>query len=813
MSTPITVAYGDGIGPEIMEAVLSILHEAEAKISIDIIEIGERVYSKEWSHGISPSGWESIERTKILLKSPTTTPQGKGHKSLNVALRKNLGLYANIRPCISYHPVIENKFDKFDIVVIRENEEDVYTGIEHRLTGDSYQCTKIITRSGSEKICRYAFEYAKKHNRKKVTCLTKDNIMKMTDGTFHAAFDHIAKEYPDIKAEHYIVDIGMARVATEPENFDVIVTENLYGDILSDIVAQTSGSVGLAGSSNIGNEYAMFEAVHGSAPDIAGKNIANPSGLLNAAVHMLIYIGQVGTAKLIYDAWLKTLEDGIHTADLYKEKKSKQKVGTKEFAGAIIENLGKKPAILSELTVGSSTNSKISEIQNSYEQDYKVRKLVGSDITLAWSKPADFDQIVKLFETSNPQIIAIYSKGLAIWPGGSKSSSDQITCRFIANNKITNSDVNNLLIKFEEHNFDVEFLNNANLFKVLEIKAGQVVGKGYEELSAILKKHHKELILVNHPDKGGDKNRFDQIYKAYQELKKYIEPLESGNPCVKVSVGAESDGRLTAREFHYRKNLFNKLKVSEEEAVAGLYNYVTPLEEKRSLIEEDKKTLALKFIERKNVLLFVQKISVLPLALLTTITIGCYFSWWIIALNIIINNASRLLTGHYMKKYANSEISTDEFMSKINYIVLGSKLLINYPLAAFSVYLLTTNFIANGLTVGGAILGSLLLLAVLIEMLAPVFSKSCEIYAEKHTKDLLEEDPRDRVQKETDLLGWYDLRKLLMPIIMPLVRKCFAEVASEFAERNFDEVKTDMSDVNTEGLSNPQAIEFAQQTV
>ncbi len=341
MSTLITVAYGDGIGPEIMEAVLSILREAEAEISIDIIEIGERVYSKEWSHGISPSGWESIERTKILLKSPTTTPQGKGNKSLNVALRKNLGLYANIRPCISYHHVIENKFDKFDIVVIRENEEDVYTGIEHRLTGDSYQCTKIITRSGSEKICRYAFEYAKKHNRKKVTCLTKDNIMKMTDGTFHAAFDRIAKEYPDIKAEHYIVDIGMARVATEPENFDVIVTENLYGDILSDIVAQTSGSVGLAGSSNIGNEYAMFEAVHGSAPDIAGKNIANPSGLLNAAVHMLIYIGQVGTAKLIYDAWLKTLEDGIHTADLYKEKRSKQKVGTKEFAEAVIDNLGK----------------------------------------------------------------------------------------------------------------------------------------------------------------------------------------------------------------------------------------------------------------------------------------------------------------------------------------------------------------------------------------------------------------------------------------------------------------------------------------
>ncbi|WP_168464255.1 isocitrate dehydrogenase [Wolbachia endosymbiont of Ctenocephalides felis wCfeT] len=465
MSTPITVAYGDGIGPEIMEAVLSVLREAEANISVDIIEIGERIYNKEWSHGISPNGWESIQRTKILLKSPTTTPQGKGHKSLNVALRKNLGLYANIRPCISYNPIIENKFDKFDVVVIRENEEDVYTGIEHRLTGDSYQCTKIITRSGSEKICRYAFEYAKKHNRKKVTCLTKDNIMKMTDGTFHAAFDHVAKNYSGIKAEHYIVDIGMAKVATEPENFDVIVTENLYGDILSDIVAQTSGSVGLAGSSNIGNEYAMFEAVHGSAPDIAGRNIANPSGLLNAAVHMLIYIGHAKTAKLIYDAWLKTLEDGVHTADLYKEGKSKQKVGTQKFAEAVINNLGKKPKVLSELL--TSKDSKISQARSDYKQDYKVKKLVGSDITLAWDKSAALDQITQLFASHNLKIIVIYAKGLAIWPGSSNFLSDQITCRFIKNDEkqvVTNSDIINILTKFEENNFNVVKMDNLYLY-------------------------------------------------------------------------------------------------------------------------------------------------------------------------------------------------------------------------------------------------------------------------------------------------------------------------------------------------------------
>ncbi|MFT4327356.1 MAG: molecular chaperone DnaJ [Wolbachia pipientis] len=423
-----------------------------------------------------------------------------------------------------------------------------------------------------------------------------------------------------------------------------------------------------------------------------------------------------------------------------------------------------------------------------------------------------------------------------------------------------------------------EFYDNADLFNVLEIKAEQVVDKNYEELSATLKKQHKKLILVNHPDKGGDKDRFDRIYKAYQELKKYIEPLESGNPCVKVSVGAESNGRLTAREFHYRRKLFNELKISEEEAVGKdfdgliailkrndcsfgkdlksynelqaqierillnpnldnsqkivqsaklmqelyqyiakpsiqLFNYITPLKEKRSLIEEDKKTLALKFIERKNALMLVPKISFLPLAILTTITIGCYFSWWIIASNIITGKLCNSLVSYYMEKYKNSEISTDEFISKMNYIALGSKLLISYPLAAFSVYLVTTNFIANGLTVGGAILGPLLLLAVLIEALAPVFSKGCEIYADKHTKDLLEEDPRDRVQKETDLLKWYDLRKLLMPIIMPLVRKCFAEVASEFAERNFDEVKTDMSDVKAEQQFEPQGIGFTQQTV
>ncbi|WP_339045184.1 isocitrate dehydrogenase [Candidatus Mesenet endosymbiont of Agriotes lineatus] len=463
MSVPITVAYGNGIGPEIMEAVLSILKEAKADVSIESIELGGRLYEKEWEAGISDSSWESIGRTKILLKSPTTTPQGKGHKSLNVALRKRLGLYANIRPCISYHPVIETKFNYFNIVVVRENEEDVYAGVEHRLTEDTYQCTKIITKSASQRICNYAFEYALKNNRKKVTCLIKDNIMKMTDGVFHEAFREVAEDYKAIQADHYLVDIGMAKVATNPEAFDIIVTENLYGDILSDVVAQISGSVGLAGSANIGDEYAMFEAVHGSAPDIAGKNIANPSGLLNAVVQMLIHIGQVEIAQLISNAWLKTLEDGIHTADLYKKGKSSKKVGTTEFAQSVIDNLGQKPKLLPEFLVSKNiqTNREIFPLEESIKQS--IRKLVGVDISIRWDNSANLNKLTDLFlkESSKVNLTTIYSKGLIVWPQSSKFVGDQITCRFYANQ---NSDINELLVTLEKEDLDVVKLEKLYYF-------------------------------------------------------------------------------------------------------------------------------------------------------------------------------------------------------------------------------------------------------------------------------------------------------------------------------------------------------------
>ncbi len=352
--TPITVAHGDGIGPEIMEATLRIIKAAGARIQEETIEIGEKVYLRGNTAGIDPSAWESLRRTKVFLKAPITTPQGGGFKSLNVTTRKMLGLYANVRPCVSYAPYVATKHPVMDVVIIRENEEDLYAGIEHQQTPEVVQCLKVISRPGCEKIVRYAFEYARAYGRKKVTCFTKDNIMKQTDGLFHRVFDEIGAEYPELEKEHWIVDIGAAKLADTPEAFDVIVMPNLYGDILSDVAAQIAGSVGLAGSANIGEEVAMFEAIHGSAPRRAGQNLANPSGLLLGAVQMLIHINQPDVATAVHNAWLTTLEDGIHTYDIYKEGISTEKVGTQEFASAVIARLGKTPSKLKPVNYGAS---------------------------------------------------------------------------------------------------------------------------------------------------------------------------------------------------------------------------------------------------------------------------------------------------------------------------------------------------------------------------------------------------------------------------------------------------------------------------
>lgn len=344
--TPITVARGDGIGPEIMDATLRIIEAAGARLAIEEIEIGEAVYARGNTAGIEPESLESLRRTGVFLKAPITTPQGGGFKSLNVTVRKTLGLYANVRPCPAYAPYVATKHPGMDVVVIRENEEDLYAGIEHRQTDEVVQCLKLITRPGCERIARYAFEYARAYRRSKVTAFTKDNIMKMTDGLFHQVAEEVAAEYPDIEFEHWIVDIGAAKLADTPEAFDVVLLPNLYGDILSDVAAQIAGSVGLAGSANIGPTAAMFEAIHGSAPRRAGQDLANPSGLFLGAVQMLVHIGQGDVATRAHNAWLRTIEDGVHTYDIFDESVSTAKVGTRAFADAVIERIGEEPSKL-----------------------------------------------------------------------------------------------------------------------------------------------------------------------------------------------------------------------------------------------------------------------------------------------------------------------------------------------------------------------------------------------------------------------------------------------------------------------------------
>ena len=473
IKTPITIAYGDGIGPDIMQATLDILQAAKAQIEPEIIEVGEKLYLQGYTSGLSDDAWASLKRTKVLLKGPIMTPQGGGYKSLNVTLRKTLGLFANVRPCMSYAPYVASAGKNIDMVIIRENEEDVYSGIEHRQTDEVVQCLKLISRPGCERIVEYAFEYARKFNRKKVTCLSKDNIMKMTDGLFHRVFNEIAKEYPEIAHDHLIVDIGTALVAEKPERFDVLVTLNLYGDIISDVAAQMAGSVGLAGSANIGNQMAMFEAIHGSAPDIAGKNIANPSGLLNAAIQMLVHINQPDVATLIENAWLKTLEDGIHTADIFSSAHSKEKVGTKEFARAVIARLHQVPTHFKPADYKAGAYTKI-ECYGERPWVKSKKDLVGVDIFI--DNPTDVPAAQLAATLSSLQgplsLIVIVSRGLKIWPDSSIDTPYLRHCclRFQSSKNtnqlrpVTHDDILNLLRQFNELHLDVIKTENLYLF-------------------------------------------------------------------------------------------------------------------------------------------------------------------------------------------------------------------------------------------------------------------------------------------------------------------------------------------------------------
>jgi isocitrate dehydrogenase len=482
VKTAVTVAYGDGIGPEIMRASLEVLNAAGAKFDVETVELGQAVFERGVSAGIEPAAWESLRRTGVFFKAPIATPQGKGFKSLNVTIRKTLGMFANVRPCVAYDPIIQTRHPGMDVVIIRENEEDLYAGIEHRQTRDVYQALKLTTRPGCERIVRYAFEYARAHGRSKVTCFTKDNILKLTDGLFHRVFEEIGALYPDIAREHMIVDIGAARLADTPDIFDVIVTPNLYGDILSDVAAQITGSVALGASANVGTGAAMFEAIHGSAPRLAGRDKANPSGLLLSGVLMLNHLGQRDVAERVHNAWLKTIEDGVHPYDLYQEGTSVRRVGTRDFARAVVARLGQEPERLRPVRYDIGTAQPI-RIPDVAARSKAIKELVGVDIFLEWDGQ-DVEQLASKLQPLGGDLLKlqmITNRGVKVWPNGLPETFkvDHWRCRFIAagagDGQVAHKHIAELMLRAAREGLDVIKTENLCLF---DGEPGYSLGQG-----------------------------------------------------------------------------------------------------------------------------------------------------------------------------------------------------------------------------------------------------------------------------------------------------------------------------------------------
>jgi isocitrate dehydrogenase len=452
----IAIAKGDGIGPEIMEAVLNIFKASKVPLEYEYVDMGKWVFDKGFSNGMTPEAQQKIEEVGILFKGPMETPKGKGVKSVNVTARKTWNTYANNRVFITLHGV-DTVFSKagiaIDITIVRENIEDTYGGIEHMLTHDVALSRRFITRPGSMQLVRYAFEMAKKKGSRRITCGHKANIMKLTDGLFLECFYEVAKEYPELKADDKIVDDLAMQLVVRPDQFDVIVMTNLQGDIISDLCAGLVGGLGFAPSANIGDHISIFEAVHGTAPDIAGKNIANPTALLLSGLTMLRHLGLRENAATIENALLYTLESGVHTGDF--GNKTKPSVNTKEFADTIISNFGKTPAHgarpLLANEAGTPTVFKLAENEMMVTKEGEQEKIVGVDMFIESSEQPDFiaEKCVHHGGTKF-KLLNISNRGTQVWPTGSKYTNlvNQYNLRFegLAEQPMTQQDIMGLYV-------------------------------------------------------------------------------------------------------------------------------------------------------------------------------------------------------------------------------------------------------------------------------------------------------------------------------------------------------------------------------
>ena len=483
--TKVAVANGDGIGPEIMDAVLSIFKAAKVPLEFEFVDMGKWVFDKGYSNGMTPEAQQTIELLGILFKGPMETPKGKGVKSVNVTARKTWNTYANKRTFQTLHGV-DTVFSKagipIDITIVRENIEDTYGGIEHMLTHDVALSRRFITRPGSLQVIKYAFEMAKKKGAKRITCGHKANIMKLTDGLFLDVFYEVAKEYPSLKSDDVIVDDLCMKLVSRPDLFDVVVLTNLQGDIVSDLCAGLVGGLGFAPSANIGDHISIFEAVHGTAPDIAGKNIANPTALLLSGFGMLRHLGLMEAATIIENALLYTLESGVHTGDF--GDKSIPSLSTTEFADAIIGNFGKQPANNPKPFIANQeptpTSFKLEKNPMLESMELSQVSIVGVDMFVESNLQPTLIAEKCLTHTADIfKLVTISNRGTQVWPKGSSFTNlvNQYCCRFesLGGEAVTQVDILELYKRLS-HDFKIcstEQLNRWGDRKAYSLAQGQ----------------------------------------------------------------------------------------------------------------------------------------------------------------------------------------------------------------------------------------------------------------------------------------------------------------------------------------------------
>ena len=483
--TKIAVAQGDGIGPEIMDATLKIFTAAKVPLEYQFVDMGKWVFDKGYSNGMTPEAQQTIESLGILFKGPMETPKGKGVKSVNVTARKTWNTYANKRVFQTLHGV-DTVFSKagipIDITIVRENIEDTYGGVEHMLTPDVALSRRFITRPGSEQVIRYAFEMAKKKGTKRITCGHKANIMKITDGLFLDVFNEVAKEYPDLKSDDIIVDDLCMKLVTRPDLFDVVVLTNLQGDIVSDLCAGLVGGLGFAPSANIGDHICIFEAVHGTAPDIAGRNIANPTALLLSGIAMLRHLGLMASAAMIENALLATLEQGKHTGDF--GDKSIPSLNTTAYAEAVIANFGNQPMqgakpLLPDMPA-TQTIFKLGKNVMMESQEGVNERIVGVDFFIESNEqPIAIANKCMRHAGVKFKLVNISNRGTQVWPTGSVYTNlvNQYNVRFesIDDFPLFQQDVLGLYVSMSG-NFKIcssELLNMWNDKKAYSLAQGQ----------------------------------------------------------------------------------------------------------------------------------------------------------------------------------------------------------------------------------------------------------------------------------------------------------------------------------------------------